>query len=181
MFRMFITFQVLVVALALTGCGDGKPSGQNAPVSSNAMSANLPSGLFLAAAPTDAKDIKDTKAAAKSGENVVLVGRIGGSKEPFVAERAVFTLVDSRLKLCGENSAEDSCETPWDYCCDPRETITANTVTVQVVGSEGQPIKAELSGVKGLKPTAFVTVVGTVARAEGENFVVNATGLYVKQ
>ena len=73
-----------------------------------------------------------------------------------------------------------SCKTPWDYCCDPREVITANSAVIQLVGTDGQPLKAGLDGVRGLKPQATVTVVGTVAKAEGQNLVINASGLFVK-
>src|SRR5437868_1175777 len=114
MFRIFITVPALALTLTLAACEKGKPAG------GSTSTAALPAGFFLAAAPAEAKDIKDAKPTLKAGDKVVLVGRIGGSKEPFVAERAIFTLVDSRLKLCGESSPEDSCETPWDYCCDPR-------------------------------------------------------------
>lgn len=176
----FLIVSTLVVALALTACDKGKPAGGSKSTGPATTPAVLPAGFFLATAPADAKDIKDAKPTLKVGDKIVLVGRIGGSEEPFVAERAVFTMVDSRLKRCGEANPEDSCETPWDYCCEPRESITANSVTVQVVGNEGKPIKAEINGVQGLKPSALVTVVGTVARAEGEAFVVNASGLYVR-
>jgi len=179
MVRILITVHALVLVAALAACDRGKPAGGKAPQVSAGIPAALPPGLFLAAAPADARDIKDAKGALKAGDKVVLVGRIGGSEEPFVAERAIFTIVDRRVKACGEGTAMDSCKTPWDYCCEPVDSITANSATIQVVGPEGQPVKAELNGVRGLKPLATVTVIGTVAKAEGGNLVVSASGFFV--
>lgn len=179
MFRVSIVVFALLGVAFFSACDRGKPAGPAASAGSSAVPGALPAGLFLGAAPADPKEIKDAKPTLKAGDRVVLVGRIGGSKEPFVAERAMFTLVDRRLKACGEGTAMDSCETPWDYCCEAREDITANSATVQVVGPDGQPIKAELNGVRGLKPLAIVTVVGTIAKAEGGSVVVSASGFFV--
>ena len=179
MLRILTVVFAIALVGTLSGCDQGKPTTPVSSAGSSAMPATLSASLFLAAAPANPKDIKDAKPTLKAGDKVVLVGRIGGSDEPFVTERAIFTLVDRRLKACGEGTAMDSCKTPWDYCCEAREDITANSATVRVVGADGQPIKAELNGVKGLKPLATVTVVGTVATAEGENVVINVSGLYV--
>lgn len=175
------TLLTLAAALAATsGCGKSEPTPKEKPSEKTPAAAPLPENLFLAAAPKDPKDIKAAKTGLKVGDKVVIIGRIGGSEDPFVAGRAIFTLVDKSMKTCDEESSMPGCKTPWDYCCDPREVITANSAVIQVVGPEGQPLKTGLNGVKGLKPQATVTVVGTVKQAEGQNVVVNATGLYVK-
>ncbi len=140
----------------------------------------LPANLFLTAAPAEAKEVKDIKPTVKAGDQVVIHGRIGGSKDPFVAGRAMFTLVDTHLKACGEEDPADSCKTPWDFCCEPKEVMTANTATVQVVGPEGAPLKTDLKDAHGLKPLSKVTVVGKVASIEGGSLVVNAQGLWVE-
>lgn len=140
----------------------------------------LPAALFLAGAPADAKDIKDIKPSLKAGEKVVLSGRIGGSREPFVNGRAVFTLVDHRLKTCADDP-DDTCKTPWDYCCEAPEDLNANMATVEVVSAEGQPLKTGLEGIHGLKPLSRVTVVGTVAQADSKNLLVKAEGIYVAE
>lgn len=179
MSRILMVVLTAVFALAPTACEREKPSTSSAPAPAVNAAAALPSGLFLSSAPSDAKDVKDAKPTLKAGDRVVLVGRIGGSEEPFLAERAIFTLVDRCLKACKEGNPEDKCATPWDYCCESRKDITANSATVQVVGADGQPLKAALNGVNGLKPLATVTVVGTIARAEAESVVISASGFYV--
>lgn len=171
MLKNALTFSLLGLTLALAACSD-----KSEPV---ARSAPLPPGLFLATEPAGARDVKDIKPGAKVGEAVTLIGRIGGSTEPFVEGRALFTMVDQRVKACGEGTAMDSCETPWDYCCEPRDQLTLNMATVRIVGPDGQPLKTGLKDVQGLNHLVKVAVVGTVAEATGENLVVNASGLYV--
>ncbi|MEY4228517.1 MAG: hypothetical protein RLZ84_1109, partial [Actinomycetota bacterium] len=52
-----------------------------------------------------------------------LVGRIGGSEQPFMADRAMFVLVDPSVKLCGEDEpGDDHCPTPYDFCITERSS-----------------------------------------------------------
>ena len=171
--RLIVSALVTAVMAGMIGC-DRKPE---SPKTAAATGASLPASLFLTAAPADAKDVKDAKPSLKAGDKVVLTGRIGGSREPFVSGRAVFTLVDHRLKTCADDP-DDTCKTPWDYCCEAPDDLNANMATVQVVNAEGQPIKAGLEGVNGLKPLAIVTVVGTVTQADKGNLLVSVDGIY---
>ena len=59
-------------------------------------------------------------------DEVVLVGRIGGSEAPFVDGLAAFTIVDAKVPPC---SAEEGCETPWDYCCE-QDAVKDNIATL---------------------------------------------------
>jgi hypothetical protein len=159
-----------------TACEEKKAA---APAPTASAAAFAPS-LFLTSAPLDVKEIKDVKPMLKQGDKVAIAGRIGGGKEPFVAGRAMFSLVDRRVRACSDDP-EDKCTTPWDYCCEAPEDLVANSATVQVVGPEGQPVKAGLEGVHGLKPLSRVTVVGTVAQADKGVLVVKAEGIWVEQ
>ncbi len=142
--------------------------------------AALPAGLFLAAAPVDAMNLHEAKQSAVQGSTVVLHGRIGGAEEPFAKGRAVFTLVDTGVKSCADMGDEDHCPTPWDYCCEPRDNLRTNSATIQIVDADGRLIKSDIKGVRGLKPLADVTVVGTVAQVDASGvFIINATGMFV--
>lgn len=149
--------------------GDGAKAAAGSPL--------LPTTLFLNSAPGGAKDVIAAKKGAKEGARIVVHGRIGGSKEPFTDGRAIFTIMDLGLAPCGPGKM-DSCPTPWDYCCDPRDEITKNIATVQVVGAEGAPIRADLKGVKGIQPLAEVFVSGKVAKADNGGLVISADGIF---
>lgn len=171
----------VVPVLALAACD--KPAASNAPAkpaAPAAQSAAIPTALFLAEAPADAKEVKAAKAGAKVGDKVTLHGRIGGSVDPFVEGRAVFTLMDMELPPCNANP-DDHCTTPWDYCCETAADIAASAATIQVAGADGMPIKAGLKGAGNLKELDEIIVVGKVAQAEaGKVLVVNADGIYRK-
>ena len=183
--RLMFVFGVASL-LAATGCERSTPSTASVPPSAPAPTAKtqpagdagLPAGVWLTAAPADAKPVAETKKSAAVGQEVVLFGRIGGGKVPFVEGRAMFMLADRSIPSCVEKHGP-GCATPWDYCCEPKETVLAGTATVQLVGADGRPLKVGLEGVRGLKPLAEVVVTGKVSSA-GENVVIDATGIYIK-
>lgn len=166
-----------VIVAGGVGC-EKKEAAPPAAASAAKPSEALPSGLMLTAAPSDAKPVEEVKASAKVGDTVAVRGRIGGSHEPFVAGRAVFTLVGPGLKSCSENP-DDKCATPWDYCCEPAKDIAAHSATIQVVNAAGAPVKADIKGQNGIKELSDLIIVGKVAQADAGTLVVNATGVYV--
>jgi hypothetical protein len=138
----------------------------------------LPAGFLLEKAPEPAPDVVDAKKGLKKGDKIVLKGRIGGSKAPFVKERAVFTLVGRGIKACNEIPG-DNCPIPWDYCCSPRAEITAHSATIQITDAKGMPLRTDIKGRWAIKELSELIVVGTVAEVRGDAMVVNATGVHV--
>jgi hypothetical protein len=100
-------------ALVIVGCTRTDPTAKNA--SDPKASEEAKAKYLLASEPADAKGVIDVKKEAKDGDRVVVVGRIGGSKEPFTKGRVSFTFVDPSFVPCNEKGEEDS-ETPWDFC-----------------------------------------------------------------
>ena len=167
------------LAWASTGCDDrgAQQTSSSAPAASGEP---LPAGLMAAQAPADAKGVADARKAG-DGDEVVIRGRIAGRAEPFTEGRAQFQLVDMSVKACNE-MPDDKCESPWDMCCEDKKTIADNSVTVQVAGAAGRPLKSELKGVNGLRPLSEVTVKGKVQKSpDGKAVTVNATEMFVKQ
>ena len=173
----------LTVGGWVAGCGEdaGTDSAATSPGGQPAASAPepLPAGLVLTEAPSGAQDIAEVRRSAKDGDEVVVRGKIGGQVDPFVNGRAAVRLVDVGVPSCADNP-KDKCETPWDYCCDVDEAAQ-KSLTIQVVGADGRPLKTELKGVGGMKPLSELVVRGKVTRAAGSDAVViNATALHVK-
>ncbi len=140
----------------------------------------LPSTFFSDTSPASSIDVSAAKKAGgqKVGDEVVLRGRIGGSKEPFVNGRAVFTLMGRGLKACSENPG-DNCKMPWDYCCETKDEITAHSATIQVVDDKGQVLRTDMKGRRGMKELTEIVVTGKVAVSDGKLMVVNATSIVV--
>jgi hypothetical protein len=139
----------------------------------------LPANLLVTTAPTGAVDVVAAKKSAKDGDTVVVKGRVGGQKEPLAANRAIMTIADLSLPTC-DKTPMDTCATPWDYCCAPTAEIAAHSVSVQVFGADGRPVRVGLTGVGGIAPLKEVVVAGTakIEPATG-TLVVEAKQIYV--
>ena len=172
------------LALLLCGCsgssskttGPGTASNPNPKASQDQLSA----GFILGAAPAGARNVGEAKKAVQEKDAVVLRGRIGG-EHPFTEGRAMLTIADMKLTPCNEK-ADDKCPTPWDFCCDPKETILEHSASVQVLGADGKILKTSLQSVKGLAPLSIIVVQGIVAeRPDPKVLVINATGIYIEK
>lgn len=173
-------------ALALAGCdGSSSPDAVETTGAAGAGDAGAGAGAggaespawLLTSAPEGAVGVGEAKKTAAEGDEIVVRGRIGGRMDPMSPESAVLVIMDPDVPSCAEMEG-DTCSTPWDYCCETQESITANNATVQLVGADGAPLALDLSE-HGLKPLDEVVVVGTVApRPNEQTLIVKATGLY---
>ena len=121
---------------------------------------------------SDGLPVAEAKRRVEAGQDITLVGRIGGSEEPFAGDRAVFTVVDLSLKSCAHMDDPDHCATPWDYCCEDRTALRMGTATVEIAGPDGRPLAGSVRGTAGLDPLAVVTVVGTVTDRNDKGLLV---------
>lgn len=171
---------VWMLGLSVGGCRDGAGQTETRGAGGSADAAvALAPGLFLDEAPADVQDLETVKRGAAVGDDVVFRGRIGGRVEPFVEGRAILMLADMRMPTCAQRHG-DGCPTPWDYCCEPRDDLLANTATIQIADASGRPLKRGLKGVEGLMPVAEIVVTGKVSqRDDGDVMVVDASGIYV--
>lgn len=171
-------FLAAVMLMGVAGCDKGKPAATNTKSTPDAgSSVVIPATYFVTAEPAEAKPIVEVKKSAKAGDEIVMRGRIAGSRDPFIPGRASFTMTDLSLAVC-----VDDCKTPWDHCCDEPKDIAANAATVQLVDDKGEVIKTEAKGVHGLNPNAELVVVGKVkSMDEAGNLVVDVKQVYVKK
>ena len=167
-FRFLGHYRLILICLAVFVASPGDSG-------ADAIASALPDGLFLKTAPENPLGVKDAKQNTRQGQTVVLHGRVGGRAVPFAKGRAVFLVVDPSLP-----PSKDACGTPWDYCSIPSQVLMENLATVQVMGSDGRPIKADIQNVNGLEPLSEVVIKGTVARRTLNVFLINADHIYVK-
>lgn len=170
-----VATSLALLATALAGCGDAGTSPRTA-----AARATLPDGLVVRGK-AEGTHVAAAKATARQGDEIVIVGRIGGSEEPFVAGRAVFTIVDPALKSCADMDDPDHCKTPWDYCCEERDAMKRGTATIEIADAGGRPLPIAVRGLQGLDPLATVAVTGTVTeRNDAGLLVVRARRIEVR-
>ena len=110
--KMEQTALLAALALVSAGCGQQtEPSRSAAPKGAGADGTNY----VLSTEPEGATGVIKIREQAKDQDDVVIVGRIGGSENPWVEGLAAFSIVDPSLKSCLECGADD-CPKPWDYC-----------------------------------------------------------------
>jgi hypothetical protein len=99
--RGFQLLAVLILASSLiVGCGQ-----QTKPLPPAEQEVQIDGSKFvLQAEPGDAKNVIDVRKESKEGDEVVIVGKVGGSFHPVVKDRAAFTIVDLSLKACDGDS-----------------------------------------------------------------------------
>ncbi|MFK7852294.1 MAG: hypothetical protein AB8D78_15060 [Akkermansiaceae bacterium] len=128
-----------------------------------------------------AEHIHVARTSAKPGDAITLKGEVMGREKVFVEGRASFILGDpTKLTTC-DKMPGDSCTTPWDACCDSKESKRIGIASIQLVDEDGRVLDGNIKGVNGLKEISFITVSGTVAENSTEdNLIVNATKIHLK-
>lgn len=162
----------LVVA-AIAGCSQsGSAPGK---VDQKAAAVAPDATYLLIQEPENAQGVN---AAFKGSEDeVTVVGRIGGSEDPFIADLAAFTIVDPAIPHC---SKDEGCPTPWDYCCKTNE-LKGNTALVKVVGADGNPVSKDARALLGVKELSKVVVKGKARRDAEGNLTILAQKVHVTQ
>ncbi|QDT31835.1 hypothetical protein [Thalassoglobus polymorphus] len=164
-----LTLSLVATTAIFTGCG------QTADKSAS-TSSQVDSDLLIESEPADAKDVGEVFEASKDGDEVTIVGRIGGSQAPFVDGLAAFTIVDTGIPHCAD---DEGCPTPWDYCCTTNQ-LPGNQATVKIVDESGQPIPKTAKGLLGINELSVVVVKGNAVRDDAGNLSVTANQVYVK-
>ncbi len=162
------------LVFALAGCGGS--AGDPAPVAAKAA---LPEGFWAAVEPAGAKPVAAVKASAKQGEDVVLVGRVGGERKVFSDTRASFLIVDPSLKACGEHGVDDGCKYPWDFCCEDKAAIIAGAATIEFRDGD-RVLASSARGFHGLDHLKTVVVRGRAERDSAGNLTVVASAIHVR-
>jgi len=141
------------------------------------------SKFVLPSEPDGAQNVIAARESAKDKEQVVVLGRIGGSANPWVGDRAAFYIVDPSLLACSDEKEDGepcSCTTPWDYCCELDKLPKAMTL-VQFVEADGSVVKHDARKVFDVTELQTVIVKGTAQRDDAGNLTILADGMFVRK
>jgi hypothetical protein len=133
---------------------------------------------LLAAEPAGAKGAAEVIEKAAAGDEVVVVGRIGGDVTPWIEGAAAFLIVDPSLPACNDKPG-DNCPTPWDYCCDTDKLPKLRT-TVKLVDQDGKLLQTDAREMLGVKELQTVVVRGRADRDDSGNLTILADSLFVR-
>ncbi len=160
------------LSMLALGCGPASPTASSSGPSAEGAA------YILEAEPAAPKEVKAARAEAGDGEEVAVVGRIGGDTNPWVEGQAAFLLVDSVLKPCNEKD-DDACPTPWDYCCD-YDTLPEHKIMVKLVDAQGETVATGARELLGVKELQTVVVHGNAKRDEAGNLTLLADSVYLR-
>lgn len=140
------------------------------------------SKFVLSVEPSGGRGVLAIRETAKDQDDVVIVGRIGGSLTPWVDGRAAFQIVDPSLVACSDETEDGevcSCKTPWDYCCesDPAKAMTL----VQFVEADGAVVRHDARKIFELEELQTVIVKGKAKRDDAGNLTIMAEGMFVRK
>ncbi len=165
------TLTALGLAVSLVACNDTDDAADLDANQGAAETQQTASDWLADGEPTGAAALADA-----AGDAVLVRARIGGRAEPMSPDSPVFLVVDLSLKHCGELPG-DNCPMPWDYCCEPRDSLTANSATVQLVDDAGSPLAVDLT--QSLEPLDVVVIEGVVGpRPSPEVLTIKATKIH---
>lgn len=170
-------FSMFVVALFAIGCGDStQPS---ATSTDQDQSPTIDGSKYvLTEEPEDAATVIEAREQTQDGDDVVLLGRIGGSSDPWIEGRAAFSIVDPTLKACSDIPG-DECEKPWDYCCETNR-LPASTAFVRFVDQDGKPVKTDARKLLAVRELQTVIVRGKAERDDAGNLTVLASAIFIR-
>ncbi len=171
--RVLSNVLCLAFGVVLVGC-----SGDDPPSSEPVQHAVDGSKYLLDDEPEGALDVIKVRETAADGDEVVMVGRIGGSSNPWIEGRAAFSIVDGSLKACSDIPG-DECPKPWDYCCET--TLPTSKALVKVVDDSGSIVVADARRLLNVEELSTVVVTGKAQRDDAGNLTVLAHGIFVKK
>ncbi len=172
---------ILVVILAI-GCAEQPKE----PVS-NIRSVSLDfdaSKYLLADEPDGAVGVITAREEVEDGQEVVVVGRIGGSAKPWIEGRAAFVLADAAAlaeadaETCSEDGCEEECT---KACCARDKELFGGTALVKFMDEQGRTLAADARELFGVKVKDMVVVRGRAKRDESGNLTILANGLYLRR
>lgn len=168
--KVFQNWVLVALALCSSGC---QPK---ATESSAASKTPIASSILVSVEPTGAVPVGDARDNSENGQEITLVGLIGGSSQPFVEGLAAFTIVDPKVPYC---AAEEGCPTPWDYCCQT-EAVKDNIATVKMLDDSGRPFSQSAREILNVTELSTVVVKGKALRDDKGNLTIAASQIFVR-
>lgn len=172
----FTMVAAIAGCLMFSGCS-GEPGESKTSVAAPVqVEPELQAMIVKEKGPEQFVGVAQAKEQSADGEEVVLTGRL----KDFVGGKSAFTVVDGSVRSCLEMGDEDHCDTPWDYCCEPRENLTKNSLLVKVVNADGKMFNSEVKGVSSLDHLSTVVVTGKMNRDEAGEVTLDASKIYIQ-
>ncbi len=164
------------LVLAVAGCKDNSTTMTEGPSQNRYETSSANTQYEATIEPAGAVPVGDARETSEDGQEITLVGVIGGSSKPFVEGLAAFTVVDPKVPYC---SPDEGCATPWDYCC-TQDQVKDNLATIKIVDESGNPVSQDAREFLNVKELSTVVVTGKAERDDQGNLTVAANKVFVR-
>lgn len=169
---------IMLLSLVCVGCS--QPSGI-APAELAALRARFalseePAGVLPVLAAVDEMQANQSK--TSSQEEIVVLGRIGGVKNPCDAARAVFVMTDPTADIVGNSEHDGSCDC---HFCQKAKAEIPRLAIVELVDEQGHAYPYSAQQLADLAPDQMVVVRGRAKLDALGNLSVAASGVYVRR
>lgn len=172
----------VMVAILATGCGQQTADNNSTPeLNPVSNSSTLDTSRYiLTEEPDGATGVIAARKDAQDGDEIVLLGRIGGSKKPWIDGRSAFMLIDASRMVVGDGEESAEGELCLDDCC---ASLRAECTTlVKIVDEKGSVLSIDARDLLQAQVNDLVVVRGHVERDEEQgSFVVIADGVHVRR
>jgi hypothetical protein len=168
--KMNLSAALVCFSLLAVGCG------QTETATTQSTTVEVDTRYAATTEPADAVPVGEARSNSEDGQDITLVGVIGGSSKPFVDGLAAFTVVDPKVPYCAD---EEGCPTPWDYCC-TQDQVKENIATIKIVDDSGKPISKDAREFLNVKELSTVVVTGKAKRDDQGNLTVAASKVFVR-
>ncbi len=170
----YLAFLAFAPALTgLSGCG-------NAPATESTAQSDIDGKQFLLSEePDGAVGVIAARESAEDGAPLVIVGRVGGSANPWIDGRAAFMLLDASMSVVAEGKDSAEGELCTGDCC-ATERLACTTL-VKLVDAGGQVVPVDSRKLLGLKESDMVVVEGTAKTDKSGNFSMLANRVFIRK
>jgi hypothetical protein len=162
-------------AIFVMGCNQSEPASSPQASGEGSRESMEVSEFLLSEQPDGAKPVALARESVSDGDDVAILGRIGGGVNPWVDGRAAFTIVDPKLQPC---QPDEGCPTPWDYCCST-DQLAENRALIKIIDDGGNTLEQDARTLLRLKELQTIVAKGRAKRDEAGNLTVLASGVYV--
>jgi hypothetical protein len=166
-----------ILAASAIGCGGESSAGIDATMVTS-VSVDR-SKYVLADEPDGAIGVIEARETGTDGQQIVVVGKIGGATNPWIEGRAAFMLLDASKTVVADGTESSEGEICMNDCC--ATDRAACTTLVKFVDDAGKVLAVDARQLLEVSSDELVVVRGKVSKDAEGNFAVLADGVHVRR
>jgi hypothetical protein len=174
----YLMFGAIVSLIGFAGCN--RPAAETSPVASGNAPHISAVSYLMKEEPEECIGVMEARTDAKDGDEITLVARVGGRKNPWVEGRAAFMVIDASMAVVATGTESGKGQICLDDCCAALRGEC--TTMVKFLDDQGGVLPTDARELFQLKPDDMVVIQGHVQRDEEQStFAVVAKSIYVRR